>query len=144
MIAYFDTSAVLPLLIEEAGSRVAGRLWDQADHVVSVRLVYAEARAALAQAQRLGRVTPVQLRRLVVGLDEVYGQLDRIDIDDPLVHRAGGLAQDHGLRGYDAVHLAGLERVAGDQTVLVSGDQNLCRAASSLEIAVTDTSNSDR
>lgn len=140
MIAYFDTSALIPLLIDEPSSPVAGRLWDEADHVVSVRLVYAEARAALAQAERLGRVTHSQLERLVRSLDDLYAQLDRIDIDDPLVLRAGELAQRHGLRGYDAVHMAGLERVAGEETVLVSGDRPLCRAAASRGIAVADTS----
>lgn len=140
MIAYFDTSALIPLVIDEPGSLAAGDLWDQADRVVSVRVVYAEARAALVQAQRLGRVTRPQLRQLVVVLGDVYGQLDRIDIDETLVRRAGELAQGHGLRGYDAVHLAGVERVADDDTVLVSADQELCRAASNLGIAVSDTS----
>lgn len=144
MIAYFDTSALLPLLIDEPGSRIAGRLWDEADHVVSVRLVYAEGRASLAQAQRLGRATHSQLLRLIDQFEDLYGQLDRIDVDDPLVRRAGDLAQDHQLRGYDAVHLAGLERVADEHTVLVSGDHDLCRAAAALGIAVTDTSGSDR
>ena len=59
MIAYFDTSALLPLLIDEPGSERAGRLWDEADHVVSVRLIYVEARAALAQARRLERLADV-------------------------------------------------------------------------------------
>jgi uncharacterized protein len=57
VIAYFDTSAVMPLLIAEPGSDRAAALWDGADRVVSVRLVYPEARAALAQAERLGRLT---------------------------------------------------------------------------------------
>lgn len=144
MIAYFDTSALIPLVIDEPGSLAAGQLWDQADRVVSVRLVYAEARAALAQAQRLGRVTRPQLRRLVVALDEMYSQLDRIDVDDTLVRRAGELAQVHGLRGYDAVYLAGVERVADDHTVLVSAHQELCRAARNLGIAVSETSAGNR
>jgi len=46
VIAYFDTSAVVPLLVDEPGSSTAATLWDRADRVVSVRLVYAEARAA--------------------------------------------------------------------------------------------------
>ena len=144
MIVYFDTSAIIPLLLEEPGTPLAQQLWDHANHVASVRLVYAEARAALAQAQRLDRVTPSQLRRLVTELDDLYGQLDRIDIDDPLVVRAGELAQAHQLRGYDAVHLAALERVAGEQTVLASGDRDLCAGAAALGIAIADTSQSDR
>ena len=53
---YFDTSAVVPLVIEEPSSIVASRLWDEADRVVSSRLVYAEGRAALAMARRLDRI----------------------------------------------------------------------------------------
>lgn len=140
MIAYFDTSALLPLLVDEAGSQRAGRVWDQADHVVSVRLVYVEGRAALAQAQRLERIDDDQLSTLVDRLDGLYGQLDRIDVDETLVRRAGALAEQHALRGYDAVHLAGVERVGGEDTVFVSGDADLCAAAQQIGIATTNTS----
>lgn len=140
MIAYFDTSALIPLLVEEPGSAVAGQLWDHADRVASVRLVYAEARAALAQAERLGRLTRRQLPRLIDQLDDLYAQLDRIDVDDALVRQAGQLAQDHALRGYDAVHLAALERTGDDETVLVSGDDDLCAAAAALGVATANTS----
>ena len=140
MIAYFDTSAIIPLLVEESGSAIAGQLWDQADRVASVRLVYAEARAALAQAERLARLTPRQLPRLVDQLDGLYGQLDRIGVDDTLVRRAGQLAQAHALRGYDAVHLAALERIADDHPVMVSGDEDLCAAAAALGVATASTS----
>ena len=50
MIAYFDTSAVVPLLIAETGSARAASLWDGANRVVSIRLLYHVWRAALAQA----------------------------------------------------------------------------------------------
>lgn len=139
MIAYFDTSALIPLLVEEPGSPIAGQLWDQADRVASVRLVYAEARAALAQAERLGRLTRRQLPRLVDQLDDLYAQLDRVEVDDALVRRAGQLAQDHALRGYDAVHLAALECIADDETVMVAGDDDLCVAAAALGVATAST-----
>lgn len=42
MIAYFDTSAVVPLRVAEAGSARAATLWDGADRAVSTRLVYPE------------------------------------------------------------------------------------------------------
>ena len=121
MIAYFDTSALIPLLVEEPGSAIAGQLWDQADRVASVQLVYAEARAARAQAERLGRLTRRQLPRLIDQLDDLY-------------------VQDHALRGHDAVHLAGLERIADDQTVLVVGDDDLRTAAAALGVATASTS----
>lgn len=139
MIAYLDTSAIIPLLLDETGSDVAGRLWDSADRVVSVRLLYVEARAALAQAQRLSRITSRQRTQLVGELDDLYAQLDRVEVDEPLVQHAGELAQEHGLRGYDAVHLAAAFRIAGAETVFVSGDQAQCGAAARLGLAVTRT-----
>lgn len=139
MIAYFDTSAFLPLVVEEPGSEAAGRLWDEADHVVSVRLLYAEARAALAQAQRMSRVTRRQMLRLVEDVDALYSQLDRMDADEILVRRAGDLAQQLGLRGYDAVHLAAAERLDGPELVLVAGDRGLVDGARELGLAVAST-----
>jgi predicted nucleic acid-binding protein len=129
VIAYFDTSALVPLLIEEPGSRSASRLWDSADRVVSVRIVYPEARAALAQAQRLGRVTAQQLRSVVDDLEHRCEQMDMFDVDDALARRAGDLAEQHSLRGYDAVHLAAAHRVNDAELVVVAGDRPLLAAA---------------
>ena len=139
MIVYFDTSALLPVLIEEQGSATATRLWDEAERVLSVRLLYAEARAALAQAVRVGRIPSRSLSALVDGFESLYGQLDQMEVDDALVRRAGDLAQEHGLRGYDAVHLAGAERVNGSDVVFAAGDAALLEAARSLGISVART-----
>lgn len=139
MIVYFDTSAIVPLLIDEPGSTSAGELWDRADHVVSVRLVYAEARAAVAQAERRGRIDPSDVGELVHGIDGLYAQLDLMEIDDTLVRRAGELAQEFSLRGYDAVHLAGAERLDGADAVIAAGDTALLEAAVELGLSVART-----
>ena len=143
MIAYFDTSALIPLVIEEPGSLRAGRVWDLADHLTSVRLIYTEARAALAQAERMGRLAAAALPGALDALEGLYGQLDLLEVDDLLVRRAGELAQHHALRGYDAIHLAAAERVHDDTTLLVAGDGELCAAAGALGLAVADTSADD-
>ena len=72
MIAYFDTSAVVPLLVVEAGSDRAAALWDASDRVVSGRIVYPDGRAALTQAHRVGRLTARQLRAAVTEFDSRY------------------------------------------------------------------------
>jgi uncharacterized protein len=140
VIAYFDTSALIPLLVDEPGSERAARLWDVADNVVAVRLIYAEARAALAQAARTGRLSAADLITAIDGLEGLYANLDLLEVDEHLVRRAGELAQHQALRGYDAVHLAAAERVRDDATVVVAGDRGLCTAAGSLGMAVADTS----
>jgi uncharacterized protein len=139
VIAYFDTSALIPLLIEQPGSERSGRVWDAAEHVTSVRLIYAEARAALAQAARLGRVAADDLAVAIEELGSLYDQLDLLEVDDLLVRRAGELAQRHALRGYDAIHLAAAERVQNGTTVMVAGDGDLCAAAEVIGMAVART-----
>lgn len=49
-------------------------------------------------------------------------------MDTALAQRAGELAEQHGLRGYDAVHLASALMLATD-TTFVSWDHDLQRAA---------------
>ena len=60
-----------------------------------------------------------------------------IEVTAELAQAAGGLAHDHGLRGYDAVHLAAAQAVSDDELVLVSGDVGLAAVARSLGITVT-------
>ncbi len=136
MIAYFDTSAVVPLVVAEPASARAMSLWQGADRVVSVRLVYAETRAALAQARRLRRLTGRELRDAVAEFEALYEELDLVGIDDELVRNAGGLAEAHSLRGYDAVHLAAAGRLRDPDLLVVAGDSALLDAATTEGITV--------
>ena len=136
MIAYFDTSAVVPLLVVEPGSIRAAALWDSADRVVSVRLIYPETRAALAQAERLGRLTAGQLRDAVNELDSLFEEIDLIEVDNAIARRAGELAEVRQLRGYDAVHLAAADRVRDPTVVVIGGDRALLGAAAADGMAV--------
>ncbi|MGH9039420.1 MAG: type II toxin-antitoxin system VapC family toxin [Acidimicrobiia bacterium] len=139
MIAYFDTSALIPLVVEEAGSDRATRVWDAAERVVTVRIACPEGRAALAQARRLGRLTARGHRSARAGFEDLWRQLDRVEVTAALAERAGDLAESLGLRGYDAVHLAAAETVADRDLVLVAGDGPLCDAARALGLAITRT-----
>lgn len=139
MIAYFDTSAFIPLIIDEPSSAACLRLWNDATRAVSVRLLYAEARAALAQAQRMARLSRRQLAEAVGRLDELIGQVDHVEVTERLVRSAGVVAESHQLRGYDAVHLAAAQSISDGDTVLASGDRHLIEAAmhSGLAVALT-------
>jgi uncharacterized protein len=136
VIAYFDTSAVVPLLVAEPGSARAASLWDGADRIVSVRLIYPEARAALAQAERLGRLTARHLRDAVTEFDSLFEEIDLVEVDDALARRAGELAEARRLRGYDAVHLAAADRVRDPNVVVIAGDGALLDAAAAEGMAV--------
>jgi len=139
VIAYFDTSAVIPLIIDEPASATCERFWNDATRVVSVRLMYAEARAALAMAQRKGRLTKREMASAVELLDRIIDEIDSVEVTEILVRGAGLMAQEQGLRGYDAVHLAAAQAVADEDLVFVSGDRQLAAAAARLGLAVART-----
>jgi uncharacterized protein len=136
LIAYFDTSAIVPLLVEEPVSSLAGELWRAADRAIGNRLVYVECRSALASAHRSARLGRVHLRRAVTELEDLFDEFDLVDITDDLVRHAGALAETYGLRGYDAVHLASADLFDEPELVLVAGDGALCDAAEARGLAV--------
>lgn len=138
MIGYFDTSAFVPLLIAESSSGLCRRLWDDADAVVTTRLSYVEAAAALAQALRLGRLTPQSYRAAVRILDRLWDEFDLVDVDDKIVRRAAQLAYTCALRGYDAVHCASAEQLSDGELVVATGDRKLLDACLSLGMATAD------
>jgi predicted nucleic acid-binding protein len=138
MIVYFDTSALLPILIEEPSSRAAAQLWDGAERVVSSRLVYAESRAALAMAHRMDRINERDLRAAVEDLESVHQQLDVIEVTESLVRQAGSFAGQFGLRGYDAVHLASAHLISDPEMVFAAGDRGLLGAAQAVGISTAN------
>ena len=135
---YFDTSAIVPIVIEESSSIDASRLWDDADRVLSSRLLYAEGRAALAMARRLDRIDERGLRNAVDDFERLHDQLDVIEITEVLVREAGGLAEQLNLRGFDAIHLASARLVNDPEMVLAAGDQSLLAAAQVVGIATAN------
>jgi len=103
---YLDTSALVKLYVTERGSAMVRGWVDNAQRVVTACITYAEARAALARGRRIGALTPADLHRATTELDTDWHGFESIDVHEVLALRAGRLAAQHGLRGYDAVHLA--------------------------------------
>lgn len=139
MIAYFDTSALVPLVVNEPASSLCGRLWNESTRILSTRLIYPEARAALAQAQRMSRLTAAQLGQAVDELNSIALEISYVEVSADLAASAGDFAQAHGLRGYDAVHLASAAFAHDAELVFVTGDRQLAAAAQSIGIPVALT-----
>lgn len=139
MIALFDTSSVVPLIVDEASTKRCIRVWNDSSRVICARLLYPEARAALAKAERMGRLDRRQLSAAVAELDSIISEIDHIEVTAALAHEAGELAETHRLRGYDAVHLAAAAAIADGDLVLVTGDSDLAAAAAAIGLAVSNT-----
>lgn len=134
MIAYFDSSALVKLVVEEVGSDEAAAFWDGADLVVTSRVASPEVRAALASAHRARRLSDRQLRHAKDLWASFAGALRTVELTDDVAHHAGDLAEEHGLSGFDAVHLASALVLADDQTVVATWDIRLHAATASLGV----------
>jgi len=106
MILYLDTSSLVKLYVEEEeSSRVADLV--RSSKVTGTSLVaYAEARAAFARRFREKAFTPREYKRLTSSFDEDWDNYLVVRITKVLVRQAGDLAEKHGLRGFDAIHLS--------------------------------------
>lgn len=122
MLAYFDSSALVPLVIDEPSTARVRTAWNAAHRVTTSLLSYVEARAALARAERSHRIGSDQHQQAIIDFDRLMGlrhadhpgRIDRAQRSSP--------AALHRLRGYDAVQCATSLAVATDEMVAVSGD----------------------
>ena len=127
MITYVDTSTLLKIIIDEDGSDRATTIWSSADAVVAVSQITVEARAALAAAERGGRLSARAHASAKTHLDALVADLHLIEPSQQLLAHAAELTESERLRGYDAVHLAAALLVGA--TVFSSADAELCAAA---------------
>ncbi len=123
-------------MIAEPGSATAAVAWNGADSVASNRILYPEARAALAAAHRAKRVPPRSYTGRQRTLEELWLQMDIVEVTASLAQSAGDLSEVHALRGYDAVHLAAALLIGAD--ALVSADDDLLTAAGTVGLPTVD------
>jgi hypothetical protein len=67
--------------------------------------------------------------------------LVRVELGAEILSSARGLIQRHGLRAFDAIHLAsalGLQAAANEPVTFVAADQRLLRAASGERLATVN------
>ncbi|MCB0829329.1 MAG: type II toxin-antitoxin system VapC family toxin [Solirubrobacterales bacterium] len=138
MIAYLDTSAFVPLLFAEKGSESSRSLWSNASTVVSTRLLYVEAAAAVARSSREQGLAPDEVNRAVASLAQRWKAVVPIEVGTGLAEAAAEAALRFGLRGYDAVHCAAAALIRGDEVVAASSDRQLLAAWRDLGLATFD------
>ena len=128
-IVCFDSSAFVKLLVEEEGSDLAARLWDEADAVVASRLAYPEVRAALAAARRGARLDQAAEREASRHWDEFWAATRVVEFSEQIAIAAAELAAALVLGGADAVHLASALPLREAGPILVTWDHRLRVAA---------------
>jgi uncharacterized protein len=74
--------------------------------------------------------------RAVAELNALNAELVIVGVDEALAQRAGELADERALRGYDAVHLASALALGPGDTILATWDRDLSNAAVDTGLAV--------
>ena len=130
MILFADTSALIKLYIEEAGSSAMA---ERARHVrlaLSV-LAYAEVYSTFARRLREALLTADEHDELVERFEHDWQGVIVVALRPALVGRIPRLVREHPLRGADAVHLASALTLqeAGLEVVFAVADRRLVKAA---------------
>jgi predicted nucleic acid-binding protein len=147
-VYFAETSALAKRYIRETGSDWLRDLLNRTTgaEVFIVRVAAVELVAAVTRRERGGSLTAANaaIARTAVRRD-VGAEYQVVEVSEQLVERAMGLAEAHGLRAYDAVHLAAALEVnsllvAGGlpPLVLISADVELNAAATAMGLSVED------
>jgi predicted nucleic acid-binding protein len=132
VIAYLDASALVKRYVAEAGSPEVEALIESAQVAGTAVVSRAEVAAALAKATRVRLVTREAAAKALEAFNADWEHLVRLQMGEPLVARATALASEHGLRGYDAVHLAAAlmwRETLGEPVTVATYDRELWRGA---------------
>lgn len=135
-LVYFDSSALVKLLVEEEGSDIVADLWDGCDAALSSRLAYPEVRATLAPARRSRDLDEDGFGRAERSWEEYWAATRPVELTSAVEWRAGELAGSHALRGADAVHLASALVLGAQGLVMAVWDRRLHAGARAVGLGV--------
>ena len=133
MITYFDASSIVKWFFEESYSDLAEQARVEADFAVTSLIAFPEVLSAMRRAWKEGRCSESEMTFARSEFLRVWGDLTWIRPSEGLVLETQSLIFVHGLRGYDAVHLASalvLKREAETEIRFSCFDRTLNRAAS--------------
>jgi len=106
MILFCDTSALIKLYIVEDGSDALKTQLSSVEAVAVCRIAWAEAHAALSRRAREVPKDALTIEQAKAALKADWPHFVVLEIDQPLVERAGEYADTFALRGYDSIQLA--------------------------------------
>ena len=116
MTVYLDTSSLVKLYVTESGSDEIRDLVLEANVVATSAIAYPEARAALARRRRERALSAAAFASAKRALESDWRQYLAIEVTMSLCLRAGELAEQYRLRGYDSVHVASFLELAAKTT----------------------------
>jgi len=131
-VTYLDTSALVKRFVLEAGSSKVQSLLADDEPIASATIAYAELYSGLTRRHREGVLSRLQYRLACRRVERDWMAVVKVELGADILASARELIQRHGLRAFDAIHLAsalGLQAAANEPVTFVAADQRLLRAA---------------
>jgi len=135
-LVYFDSSALVKLVLDEVGSDIAAAMWNACDGALSSRLAYPEVCAALSAAGRNHDVTEADASGAATDWEQFWASMRPVELSADVERAAGSLAAIHHLRGADAVHLASALALGSTDLTVAVWDKRLHAGAAAVGLAV--------
>ncbi len=129
----------MKLFVTEQHSDAVQKLAAESTRLVVSQLTWPEICAGLGLKQRTHQVDAQIAATALERLRDEWPRYSRLAVDEDLMINAGDLALRFGLRAYDSVQLASVQRVhrqLGSNLVFCCFDRQLNAAATTLGIAV--------
>jgi len=111
MLLYLDTSSLVKFYVEEDDSSEVADLVISSKATATSLIAYAESRSAFARRYKEKAFTRREHEELVTSFNADWENYLILRVQADLVMKAGDLAEKHGLRGFDAIHLSSALRL---------------------------------
>jgi predicted nucleic acid-binding protein len=131
-VIYLDTSALIKRFVEEKGSARVHSMVASGEAVATAKIAYAETFAGLTRKMREDNLDNRQYDLACRQFEADWRAYIRVELTDDLLYLARDLIRRHGLRGFDAVHLASaltLKNAIDESVAFAAADRRLLRAA---------------
>lgn len=133
MIAYFDSSSIVKWFFDEPFMELSRETKDKTKITFTSLLSFPEVMSAFNRAWREGRCSKSDMELVRSEFLRIWPHCQRVGVNEILMHHAGQLVFTHGLKGFDAVHLASAlllkEESSGIDIFFSCFDNNLNQAA---------------
>lgn len=129
---YLDTSALIKRFVEEKSSQFVQAMVDSGEAVATAKIAYAEVFSGLTRKLRAGQIAKLSYDLACRQFESDWNAYIRVELNDALLMLARDLIRRHGLKGFDAIHLASAVRLKdaiGEEAIFAAADRRLLRAA---------------
>lgn len=135
---YFDTSALVKRYIQESGSKVIDRTFDEANEILVSAVTRIEAISAFRRLMGEKNISEADYEKLKSALDKDFEDFTVLPFSHEMLNKAYRIVDEEDLRTLDAIQLATVIIASEMIDQFIVADQRLLSAAERYNIVVID------